>query len=306
MQWTSDYIRVWFFARGTIPSDITNQAPNPSSWGLPAAEFQGSCVIDQKFQAHKIIMNNAFCGEYAGAASVWNSSTNSCAASTNYSTCNAYVAGQPAAFQNACVECFRFVVLIDTAADTGASSQSESINLQIQVRMLPRLHTLPAYSPRQRLVVQVRHQHRRPRHHFAPDITLPSSNPAHSSTKSNAVSTLGGLTLVPRTQDTQSIPLRTVLADAATGTPTLLLIYAAPWHTRSAIKLAIGNDLLEVPLSTRRLMVLDLFTTPIRRLLTIQGVRLLRRAVVEPMCRRLRRRTHTSILRSHRLPATRW
>ncbi|KAK5441476.1 hypothetical protein LTS15_011243 [Exophiala xenobiotica] len=101
MQWTSDYIRIWYFARGTIPSDIANQTPNPSSWGLPAAEFQGSCMIDQKFQAHKIIMNNAFCGEYAGAASVWNSSTNSCAASTNYGTCNAYVAGQPAAFQNA-------------------------------------------------------------------------------------------------------------------------------------------------------------------------------------------------------------
>jgi hypothetical protein len=250
MQWTSDFIRIWYFARGTIPSDITNQTPNPSSWGLPAAEFQGSCMIDQKFQAHKIIMNNAFCGEYAGAASVWNSSTNSCAASTNYGTCNAYVAGQPAAFQNACVECFQFVVLIDTAADTGASIHSESINLQTQVRVLRRLHTLPAYNPRQRSVVQVRHQHRRPQHRFVPVTTSPSSNPAHSSTKSNAVSTLQDLTSVRRIQDTQSTPLRTVLADAATGTPTLLLTYAAPWHTRSVVRPAIGNDLLVVRLLT--------------------------------------------------------
>lgn len=265
MQWTSDYIRVWFFARGTIPSDLTSQAPNPSLWGLPAAEFQGSCVIDQKFQAHKIIMNNAFCGEYAGAQSVWNSSTNSCAASTNYGTCNAYVAGQPAAFQNACVECFPFVVLIDTAADTGASIQSESINLQTQVRMLPRLHTLPAYSPRQQLAVQVRHLHRRPQHRFAPDTTSPSSNPAHSSTKSNAVSTLPDLTSVPRIKDTKSTPSRTVLPDAATGTPTLPRTYAAAWHTRSAIRPAITNDLWEIRLLTPGLMVLDLFTTPIRR-----------------------------------------
>ncbi|KIW53219.1 hypothetical protein PV05_08809 [Exophiala xenobiotica] len=129
MQWTSDYIRVWFFARGTIPSDITNQAPNPSSWGLPAAEFQGSCVIDQKFQAHKIIMNNAFCGEYAGAASVWNSSTNSCAASTNYSTCNGYVAGQPAAFQNAywSIKSVRVYQLADSSSNATSSPYIASL-----------------------------------------------------------------------------------------------------------------------------------------------------------------------------------
>ena len=102
MQWTSDYIRVWFFPRGAIPSDITNKAPNPASWGLPSANLQGSCVIDQHFQGHKLILNNAFCGEYAGAASVWNSTTSpSCAISTGYATCNAYVAAVPAAFQNA-------------------------------------------------------------------------------------------------------------------------------------------------------------------------------------------------------------
>jgi hypothetical protein len=99
MQWTSEYIRVWFFPRGQIPADIDAGTPNPANWGLPAANMQGACVIDQHFQSHKIIMNNAFCGEYAGAASVWNSATNSCAARTGYSTCNAYVAAQPADFQ---------------------------------------------------------------------------------------------------------------------------------------------------------------------------------------------------------------
>lgn len=47
MQWTSDYIRVWFFQRNQIPRDITNLTPNPSNWGLPAANLQGSCNIDQ-------------------------------------------------------------------------------------------------------------------------------------------------------------------------------------------------------------------------------------------------------------------
>ena len=47
MQWTSDYIRVWFFPRQQIPTDILNLTPNPSNWGPPAANLQGSCNIDQ-------------------------------------------------------------------------------------------------------------------------------------------------------------------------------------------------------------------------------------------------------------------
>jgi len=117
MQWTSDYIRVWFFQRSQIPQDITNLTPNPANWGLPAANLQGSCNIDQSqclwfppvdrilifagFQSHEIIFDNTFCGSYAGVASVWNSSMNSCLVQTGYPTCNAFVAAQPAAFQNA-------------------------------------------------------------------------------------------------------------------------------------------------------------------------------------------------------------
>ncbi|ETI25676.1 hypothetical protein G647_02450 [Cladophialophora carrionii CBS 160.54] len=117
MHWTSDYVRVWFFPRNLIPADIINKTPNPSSWGLPAANLQGSCIIDQHFQSHKVILNNAFCGEYAGASSVWNSTTNSCATSTGYSTCNAYVAGVPGAFQNAywSINSIRIYQLLDSS-----------------------------------------------------------------------------------------------------------------------------------------------------------------------------------------------
>ncbi|KIW97726.1 uncharacterized protein Z519_01310 [Cladophialophora bantiana CBS 173.52] len=124
MQWTSDYISVWFFPKGSIPSDIVNKAPNPSSWGLPMANMQGSCVIDQHFQAHKIILNNAFCGEYAGATTVWNSTTNSCATYTGYSTCNAYVAAQPAVFQQSywSINSIRVYQLVDPSANASSTS----------------------------------------------------------------------------------------------------------------------------------------------------------------------------------------
>ncbi|KIW83989.1 hypothetical protein Z517_03235 [Fonsecaea pedrosoi CBS 271.37] len=124
MQWTSDFVSVWFFPRGSIPSDITSKTPNPSSWGLPAAKMQGSCVFDQHFQAHKIILNNAFCGEYAGATSVWNSTTNSCAINTGYSTCNAYVAAQPGAFQQSywSINSIRVYQLVDPNANVSSNA----------------------------------------------------------------------------------------------------------------------------------------------------------------------------------------
>jgi hypothetical protein len=103
MQWTSDFIKVWFFPRSSIPADITNKTPDPSGWGLPAAYLAGNCTIDQHFVNHSIVFDNTFCGGYAGLPQVWNTSNQamSCAKQTGYSTCNDFVANQPAAFQNA-------------------------------------------------------------------------------------------------------------------------------------------------------------------------------------------------------------
>ena len=99
MQWTSEYIKIWMFPRGQIPEDIVSGHPNPSTWGIPQAHMQGSCVMDDRFQSHKIVLNNAFCGDYAGNPYVWNSDWNSCAKSTGFSTCEAYTASNPAAFK---------------------------------------------------------------------------------------------------------------------------------------------------------------------------------------------------------------
>lgn len=93
MQWTSEYIRVWFWPRGAIPSDIEAGEPTPRTWGLPVSNFQGSCDIDSNFINHHIVLNTDFCGDLAG--STWNSS---CAAHTGVSSCSVYVANNPSAF----------------------------------------------------------------------------------------------------------------------------------------------------------------------------------------------------------------
>lgn len=51
-------IKIWNFSRGNIPADITNGNPNPSSWGLPAANFNtanGNCDIDAAFPPQNIV-----------------------------------------------------------------------------------------------------------------------------------------------------------------------------------------------------------------------------------------------------------
>ncbi|TKA82877.1 hypothetical protein B0A55_00955 [Friedmanniomyces simplex] len=92
----SSAISVYFFPRGSIPSDITSGSPDPSSWGQPLAQFQGGCDIASKINDQQIVFDLAFCGDWAGE--VW-SSDSTCSAKA--STCNDYVQNNPAAFTDA-------------------------------------------------------------------------------------------------------------------------------------------------------------------------------------------------------------
>jgi len=96
MQWESSGIYVWFFQRGSIPSDITAGAPTLTSWGTPLVTFTGSgCNFGTFFSDQNIIFDTTFCGDWAG--NVWGSGSCSGLAST----CIDYVSDNPAAFTDA-------------------------------------------------------------------------------------------------------------------------------------------------------------------------------------------------------------
>lgn len=95
-EWTSEAISIWFFPRGSIPSDITSNNPSPANWGLPSARFAAPCDIDQHFSNQRIVINTALCGDWAGA--VWDTDAT---CSSKASTCQEFVQNNPTAFQNA-------------------------------------------------------------------------------------------------------------------------------------------------------------------------------------------------------------
>ena len=93
-EWTSDFINVWFFERGTVPSDITSGQPNPGLWGVPMASFEGSCDIDEHFSCSNIVFDMNFCTPLA----VTNWTTTEC--SNQAATCQDYIAMGPEELRN--------------------------------------------------------------------------------------------------------------------------------------------------------------------------------------------------------------
>ncbi|KAF1849916.1 glycoside hydrolase family 16 protein [Cucurbitaria berberidis CBS 394.84] len=92
MEWTSQFIKMWFFPRNAIPTDLDGSGTvDPAGWGTPQANFQGACDFDKMFGEQRIVLDTTFCGDWAGA--VWDS------CKKVGSDCNTYVANNPEVFK---------------------------------------------------------------------------------------------------------------------------------------------------------------------------------------------------------------
>ncbi|CAJ0549326.1 Ff.00g029390.m01.CDS01 [Fusarium sp. VM40] len=97
MEWDSEYISIWHFPRGAIPSDIEAKRPDPRRWGIPQSLFGGSkCNVDDYFNDMRIVLNINFCGDYGEGT--WRDSE-TCRSLAP--TCREYVANNPTDFQDA-------------------------------------------------------------------------------------------------------------------------------------------------------------------------------------------------------------
>lgn len=67
VEWRDEGIRMWSFGRASIPDDITNQSPDPSTWGTALADFPNTkCDMSSHFTNQSLIANIDLCGQYAG------------------------------------------------------------------------------------------------------------------------------------------------------------------------------------------------------------------------------------------------
>lgn len=105
MKWDASGVAVYFFPNGSMPADLSAGAPDPNSWGLPQARWPANgCDPFEFFKDHSLIFDTTLCGDWAGA--VWNGAgipgqAQSCAQRTGVSTCQAHVAANGDAFQEA-------------------------------------------------------------------------------------------------------------------------------------------------------------------------------------------------------------
>ncbi|KAF4120578.1 Glycosyl hydrolases family 16 [Geosmithia morbida] len=93
LEWRDAGIRMWQFARGSIPSDITSKNPKPDTWGTATADFPSTdCNIGNHFRNNSIVANIDLCGDLVYSS--WDSSGCS-------SNCSDWVANNPDAFTDA-------------------------------------------------------------------------------------------------------------------------------------------------------------------------------------------------------------
>ncbi|SMR42338.1 unnamed protein product [Zymoseptoria tritici ST99CH_1E4] len=129
MEWTSAAVQIWFFPRQNIPSSLVNGDPSPdtSTFGVPSANFQGSCDIDTYFSNASMIFDIDFCGSYAGP--LFNHGGCPVLDPTNeWTSCNKFVAANPQAY----VESYwavNYLNVYQAVADTSpvASSSLSSV-----------------------------------------------------------------------------------------------------------------------------------------------------------------------------------
>lgn len=64
---TGNGVRVWFFPRGSEPSDLKDgsNSVNPSGWGTPGAHFPVAKSCHSQFDAHNIVFDITLCGDWA-------------------------------------------------------------------------------------------------------------------------------------------------------------------------------------------------------------------------------------------------
>ncbi|PLB47399.1 hypothetical protein P170DRAFT_413315 [Aspergillus steynii IBT 23096] len=129
MEWTADFLKIWYFARGKVPESITNGKPDSSAFGTPMAHLQGTCDFHERFKSQKFILDTTFCGDWAGGV-FGDSGCPVKDPSNPIQSCVSYVAENPEAFKEAyweinSIKLYQIGTSSNTPAETSSSAASQ-------------------------------------------------------------------------------------------------------------------------------------------------------------------------------------
>lgn len=82
-----DGIKMWHFARGSVPDDITAGNPDPSTWPTPSANFPSSGGdVASHFKEQSLTLDITICGDWAGSSYTSSTCPGTCAQAVANST----------------------------------------------------------------------------------------------------------------------------------------------------------------------------------------------------------------------------
>ncbi|KDR68996.1 hypothetical protein GALMADRAFT_256233 [Galerina marginata CBS 339.88] len=118
MLWNDDGIKIWFFTRNAIPSDLPTPNPNPAGWPAPSAFYPSSSCDTTKFiGSQTMILETNVCGNFA--VDVFSQTC------PNMGVCTDLVPN-PANYVNAYWEIRYLTVFSNSTTSTGSGSSSTS------------------------------------------------------------------------------------------------------------------------------------------------------------------------------------
>ncbi|KAJ5671297.1 hypothetical protein N7507_000424 [Penicillium longicatenatum] len=123
MEWTEEFLKIWFFPRKSIPASITKGEPDVSEFGTPMALVQEGCDVANSFKAQSFVFDVTFCGDWAGG--VFGGSGCPMTSSDSFASCTNYVANHPAQFKETYWE-INSVKVYQTGAKHTVSAASHS------------------------------------------------------------------------------------------------------------------------------------------------------------------------------------
>ncbi|KAJ5585605.1 uncharacterized protein N7459_005405 [Penicillium hispanicum] len=151
MQWTQQFLKIWFFPRHSIPTSITKGDPDVSQFGTPMALVEEGCDVANSFKEQSFVFDVTFCGDWAGG--VFGQSGCPVSSSDSFQSCVNYVAQNPSHFEQTYWEINSVKIyqtgVEDTAvsASRSAATHAVSESLAVDTHATPVAQTVPSVAP---------------------------------------------------------------------------------------------------------------------------------------------------------------